>query len=138
MTFDGVYIFGGYALKCSAPIPLARAMRERLPGIDGFRVFKLGMDSVTWACSGRILAPSKADLSRALWTGANYVLGQNLLTFTTTYDGPFSNCLLADFRQETPIQRTSGGQYTLRVQGTVVWAAPSLGDSGGFQLPGLQ
>lgn len=126
MTYDGQPIFGTHALKCSAPVPLARAMRERLPGLDGFRLFKLGMDSVTWSCSGRILVPGKSDLSAALWRGANYVLGQGLYDFTTTYDGPFRNCLLASFQQETPIQRTGAGAYTMRVQGVVVWAAPAL------------
>jgi hypothetical protein len=127
--FDGLLLFGEQT-RVIGPIPRNRQQREILPGVAGFRVYRLGTDSVIWQVRGRLVASTLANLETLLMDGANYVDGQ-LYDFQTTGGNIFGDCLLNDFRPVEEIQAGSGlilgswaSIWTVEVGATVEWASP--------------
>ena len=125
MTFNGQPLFGLHGLRCEGPVGKARLMQERLPGVDGFRVYRLAKDSAVFVATGRIYVATAGALEATLLTAARYVMNGTIGQFVTTAGGRYANCLMTDYHETTPKRRLQNGAVTVRVQATIVWMAPA-------------
>lgn len=121
-TLGGIDIFGDQ-VKQVGPTRKYRAMRRFLPGVSGFRVYRMGGDSYVIQVSGRITGTSRANLEAKIATALAMIDGQ-LRTYVG--DGAsYTNCLL-DTYEPGPVSRvTTGGSvtYTCRVSATLSQSA---------------
>lgn len=129
IKFDGKTIFGQTTLKQVGPIAKTRNLREQLPGVAGYRIYKLagdGPDTLSWNIRGRIFALSHGQLERVLGIGVSYMDG-NLYQFVTAGGIVCANCELIDYRQAADIVvcMIDGIRYaTCEVVATVEQASP--------------
>jgi hypothetical protein len=97
-----------------------------MPGVNGFRVYRMGTASLTWTITGRIIVPSRGDIENAVATGQAKMDGKPY-TFTTAAGNAYFYCLLTDFRPVgNPQAVTFNGApaWTQEVTGTVENMAP--------------
>lgn len=130
MTFNDESIWGYLALRQQGPLGSFRSQIERVPGINGYRVYKLGIDKVQWVCSGRIVAFNYAELEQLLWSGTSYVLSGDLYVFQSLGGAAYENCRLLSYQPIAQVEAHSlpGGSagVSVRVQGVVEWCTPTV------------
>jgi hypothetical protein len=99
-----------------------RSTREWLPGVNGFRVYRLGGGSTIWQVRGRLTALNFPSLNALIRRGQSYVDGR-IYTFVDNAGQSHRNCLMNDFRPVGPWEacKLASGQagVTIEVQGTV-------------------
>lgn len=130
MKFDGKDIFGTAELRVSGPTGRRRVQRSQLPGVVGFRNYRLigntGPDIKVWIASGRLLAFSQQQIEQMVERGLRYLSG-GVYTFRTTGGNNYRNCELVDYRTVEPYRRVNvSGIWlsTTKVQATIEQASP--------------
>lgn len=109
VTYGGVAICGTQARQIG-PTSRVRALRQTLPGVRGFRIFRLtgGIDSYLWSYSGLISSASLSGLLTLIKTGADMADGQ-LRNLVDNGGTTWSNVQLVSFQQQGQIQPVEGG-----------------------------
>lgn len=129
IRYAGKNIFGTLQLRQQGPTAKTRYMRQQLPGVRGYRIFRIGgngPDSLVWSVSGRLIALTLADLERQIASGLALMDGR-VGVFESTGGIVYRNCELVDYRPVPPFQRAffNGGLvYTCMVQATIEQASP--------------
>jgi hypothetical protein len=116
----------GSQTRQDGPYKTRRDLRQVMPGVNGFRVYRMGTTSQVWTVTGRLVTPSRGDIENAIASGQAYMDG-NPYAFTTAAGTTFLYCLLTDFRPiGNPQAVTYNGApaWTQEVQGTVENMAP--------------
>jgi hypothetical protein len=129
--YNNIFIWGGQT-KVRGPFPVARTQRETLPGVSGFRQYRLGVATWTWKVEGLLVATSLAALRVLLQDYAEGVNG-GLYVFTDNAGQAWNDCELSDYGPASDIQFIAGeidgihsDGYCVRVQGTISWASPDV------------
>jgi hypothetical protein len=127
--FGGASIFGVKQNRVSGPTVRTRILRHRLPGVPGYRTFRLTGDSVDgriWTCEGRIIEFGLNQVMQSVMNSQQFVDGK-FYVFTTIGGLSFKNCELTDFRPVGNYQRiiVSNQQfYSVVVRGVIEQATP--------------
>lgn len=127
-TFNGQQIFGTKEARQQGPFARTRNLRKRLPGVAGYRIFRLTggkIDSLTWTVRARIVELSLPRAEQAVLRGLNFVDGATY-PFVSTTGLRYKNCELTDFRPVSNYQRVRIGNqdyWTIVVQGTIEQAS---------------
>jgi hypothetical protein len=121
--FNSESIFGTQT-KITGPAQQYRSQREQLPGVSGFRVYRLGRGPWVWRIRGRMNRSTFDLLRTAIETAAAAYLNGQLYTFTDNGGATYANCLLSEYRPVSNPVRTDSG-YTVELEATVEWASPS-------------
>lgn len=126
-TFNGITLFGS-PTTTEGPHGSYRAQREELPGVGGYRIYRLGGGPTTWTIRGRLTAGTLSFVKAAVNTARGYRNGQ-LYTFVDTDGSSYPNCELTDFRTvgnfEGITQSDGSAGVTVEVVATVSWASPT-------------
>lgn len=123
IKFAGRNIFGSQQRQ-AGPMPTARILREQLPGVIGFRMYRLagrGPDTLLWTVSGRLVGLTIGDLERQIADAQSYMNG-TAYAFQTIGGSVIRNCQLVDYRPAPPFQRVqyNGIFYsTVMIQATI-------------------
>lgn len=130
MTFNEESIWGYIALRQQGPVGAFRSQLERIPGVNGYRTYKLGIDKVQWVCSGRVVAFNYAGLEQLLWNATTYVLSGDLYVFQSLGGAIYENCRLLNFQPIARVEAHSlpgnGSGVSVQVQGMVEWCTPVI------------
>lgn len=126
-TFNGITLFGS-PTRTEGPHASYRAQREELPGVAGYRNYRLGAGPSTWTIRGRLTAPTLAFVKAAVFTAHGYRNG-NLYTFVDTDGVSYANCELTDFRTVGDYEgcelADGSNAVTVEIVATVQWASPT-------------
>ena len=126
LSYGGSQIFGTIGTYSIGPRHEYRALRQWLPGIDGYRIYRLGRThGGVWVCGGRLVYDSKALLEAALDTFGQMIDGR-LRTFQTSGGLLYSNCQLVGFepeRAQMVYYEKTTPQATCVVRGLITRAA---------------
>lgn len=132
ILFGGKAIFGLYQNRINGPTARTRTLRHRLPGVPGYRSFKLigdNIDTRVWTCEGRIVGTNLRSVMRTVISYQDFMKG-NFFTFVTTGGDAFRNCELTDYRPASPYQRirfsldNQRDFFSVVVRGTIEQASP--------------
>ena len=124
-TFGGIDIFGDFT-KQHGPISAPyRSQQHALPGVAGYRNYKLGKQSgPTFRVTGRLTATTLAGLEAIILTGIGYCDGT--LREYVGEGGTYPNCELKSYG---PIGNynslDNGTKWTVQVEAQLVQVVPT-------------
>lgn len=128
-SFDGNADFFGFQTTEVGPIPSYRKQREIIPGVNGYRNYRLGFAEVRWTLTGWLQYEDRADLALALLENAAMADGATY-DFVDSAGNTYPDCELESFAPTGPPFRcidVASGDWVYRQQITcvVVWTAPT-------------